>query len=180
MDALKTYDPSKRALNSHVHDWVSNKGNRLNYEYQNLGRLPETRGMQVGKYLNVRDSLLSELGREASQAEVADMSGIPLRDVALLEKELRKDLSMGEGQQEVAFYRSNKDEEILDYIYHDLGNEERVVYEYVYGKHGKPMMKKNNGRVDFAGISSRVGFSESKVRSIVNKVGNKLEKALKR
>jgi DNA-directed RNA polymerase specialized sigma subunit len=180
MDSLNTYDPSKRALQSHVYDWVHNKAKRLNYQYQNLGHLPETRAMMVGEFQNISGNLQSELGREASTAEIADAMGIGMKDVTNLRKELKKDLAMAEGTEEAAFFRSNQDEEILDYIYHDLTSDEKVVYEYMFGKHGKPILKKPNNRVDFTRIGQRVGFSESKVRSLANKIGNKLEVALKR
>lgn len=180
MNSLNTYDPNKSALNTHVYRWVEQKGKRLNYQYSNLGHIPETRQTMIGEFQNITSTLQSELGREPSAAEVADEMGIGVKDVSRLRTELKKDLAMADGTEEAAFFRSNQDEEILDYIYHELTGEEKAVYEYMFGKYGKPAMKKPNNRVDYQRIAQRVGFSESKVRALANKIGSKLEVALKR
>lgn len=180
-DALRTYKPTAgSALQTHVYNAVNRKANRLNYLYQNLGHIPEPRIMKVGLYQNIYENLKAELGREPSQAEIADKIGWGLKDVTKIQKELTKDLAMDLGTEEQGVFESSVDEEILDYVYYELNGEEQLMYDYVFGKHGKPRMVKANKKVDFEGVAKRVGFSSSKARALWARVRMKVEKALHR
>src|ERR1035437_9961556 len=50
-DALKTFDPSKGGLSTHVYGYVENRGKRLNYKYMNIGYIPEKRITKYQYYL---------------------------------------------------------------------------------------------------------------------------------
>lgn len=177
MDALKTYDPARGvALQTHVYNAVHQKAKRLNYLYQNLGQVPEPRAMQVGLFNTEKANLTHELGREPSAAELADRTGLGLKDIERLQKEIQKDLSLSSLEEEVTV-ESPREEEILSLIYYDLTNEEKTVYDYIFGKHGKPRLVKPNRKIDFEGIAGRVGFSSSKVRSVFARIRDKYEKA---
>ena len=181
LDALRTFDPKAgAALKTHVYGAVHQKAKRLNYMYQNLGHIPEHRIQAVGTYHNENQFLKEKLGREPSAAELADRLGWGVSDVASIRKELRKDLAMGEGTEDVPFFQSNRDEEILNFLYYDLTPPEKSVYEYLYGKQGHPKLIKESNRPDYDKIASRLGMSTSKVRSIVAGIQVKLEKALKK
>lgn len=180
-DALRTYNPTMgTALNTHVYNAVHQKAKRLNYLYQNLGHIPEPRSMQIGLYQNIHENLRANLGREPSAAEIADNLHWGVKDVVNIQKELQKELAMDLGTEEHGVFEASVDEEILDYIYYELGPEEQLVYSYVFGKQGKPRMVKANNKVDFEGISKKVGFSASKVRGLWTKIRLKVEKALYR
>lgn len=180
-DALRTYKPTAgTALQTHVYNSVHQKAKRLNYLYQNLGHIPEPRAMQIGLYQNIYENLKATLGREPSQAEVADKIGWGLKDVTKIQKEITKDLAMDMGTEEHGVFESSIDEEILDYVYYELNGEEQLMYDYVFGKHGKPKLVKSSGKIDFDSISGRVGFSTSKARALWTKVRLKVQKALHR
>jgi DNA-directed RNA polymerase specialized sigma subunit len=185
LDALKTYNPSSgAALQTHVFGSVQNKVKRLNYMYSNLGHIPEPRMQAVGLYQTEQASMKAELGREPSAAELADRLNWNLSEVTKMQTELRKDLAMGEGTEEQSFFESSKDEEILDYIYYDIGPQEKAVYDYIFGKHGKPrkVKVKPNGKmtIDYDGIGLAMGMSSSKVRGIFQNIRQSLTKALKK
>ena len=180
LDSLRTYDPKGgSALQSHVYGSVHNKVKRLNYEYQNMGKMSEQRAVVVGRFQNEYESLKSQLGREPSAAEMADHMSLPLKQITVLQKELRKDLSMGEGTDEVAYAEGTEEEEFLAYLYYELTPEEKVVYEYITGHYGRPKLVRGNNRIDFAGIAQRMGVSESKVRTLHNSIRAKYKKVLK-
>lgn len=180
-DALRTYKPTIGvALNTHVYNAVHQKAKRLNYIYQNLGRIPEPRAEKIGLFQNIHDNMRAELGREPSSAELADKLGWGLKDINKIQTEIRKDLAFDLGTEEKGYFESSIDEEILDYVYYDLNSEEQLIYDYVFGKNGKPKMVKANKKVDFEGIAKRVGFSSSKVRALWTKVRIKVQKALHR
>lgn len=175
-DALRTYDPSKGALQTHVYGAVHQKAKRLNYLYQDLGHKPEPRAQMVGLYQTEKEFLKAELGREPSQAEMADRMGINLGEVANIEREVRKDLALDEGTENNAYFMTDKEVEKLDFIYYDLMGEEQVVYDYILGAHGKPKLMKQNNKVDFEGIARAMGVSPSKVRNIFKRIQGKFEK----
>ena len=181
LDALRTYDPKKgTALQTHVYGAVHQKAKRLNYMYQNLGHIPEPRAQQIGLYQSEYQNLHDSLGREPSAAELADRLNWNIRDVGHIQKELRKDLAMDQGTEEAPFFESAREEELLHNLYYDLSSEEKVVYEYVFGKFGKQKMLKANNKIDFDGIASKMGVSSSKVRTLWISVRNKFVKVVKR
>lgn len=180
-DALKTYNPNAGAsLQTHVFGAVHQKAKRLNYLYQNLGHIPEPRAQAIGLYQNEYSNMRDTLGREPSAAELADRLGWNIKQVSSIQKEIQKDLAMGEGTEEYPFFESSRDEEVLEYLYFDLTNEEKVIYDYIFGKHGKPRMKKHNNKVDYDRIAQHMGVSVSKARALANSIGKKLDQALKR
>lgn len=181
LDALNTYNPKSGAtLKTHVYGSVQNKSKRLNYMYQDLGYKPEPRAMQVGRYQTEFENMRVNLGREPSVGELADRLNWNVKEVMTIQKELTKDLSLSDGVEEHAVIEGSKDEEILNYLYYELNGEEQVIYDYVFGKHGKQKLTKGDKRPDYAKIASRVGFSESKVRAIWNKVAVKYKKYLEK
>ena len=177
LDALKTFNPKGgAALATHVYNAVQNKSKRLNYEYSNLGAIPEPRAIKVGIYQNEVANLRNELNREPSTAEVADRLNMGIREITRLQKEITKDLAIGEGTEEVSFAEGSKEEEVLYHLYYDLNPEERVVYEYLTGRYGKPRLVKK-GKPDVSTISQRSGLSQMKVKSLLSRIKRKYEKA---
>jgi len=180
-DALRTFNPNAgAALQTHVYNSVHQKAKRLNYMYQNLAHMPEPRTMIVGQYQNAYEYLRASHDREPSTQEISDHMGVGISDVALIQKEIRKDLAFGEGTEEQAFFEGSRDEEILSYLYYDLSTEEQNLYEYLFGKNGKPRLVKPNGKIDFDKIALAMGMSVSKVRAILSKIRVKLKQALKK
>lgn len=181
LEALKTFSPGKgAALQTHVHTAVHQKAKRLNYLYQNLGSISEQRATQVGLYQSEYQNMRDKLNREPSAAEIADQLGWSTKMVGYMQKELRKDLALGEGTEDTPFFESSVDEEILDYVYYELSPQEQVVYDYIFGKHGRQKFRKPSGKIDFARIGSQMGVTESKARSLSLSIREKLSKALKR
>lgn len=181
LDALRTYKPGAgAALQTHIYNSVHQKAKRLNYMFQNIGHMPEPRAMKVGLYQSEYENMRADLGREPSSAELADRLNWSLKDVGTIQKELRKDLALDGGVEEHAIFEGSMDEDILDSLYYELNPEEQLVYDYLYGKHGRPRMVKANKKVDFDGIGARTGFSPSKVRAVIVRLRPKLKKALQR
>ena len=177
LEALRTYQPDKgSSLQTHIFNAVHQKAKRLNYLYQNLGKIPEPRAMQIGLFQNEHENARLELGREPSAAEMAGRMNMSVTDVGRLQKELHKDLSQS-GLEEMIVTETPKESEVLAYIYYELNGEQQVVYDYVFGKHGKTGLDKKTGKIDFDGIAKKVGFSVSKVRSVFGQIKQKYEQA---
>lgn len=179
LNALRTFKPGAGAsLQTHVYGAVHHKAKRLNYDYQNLAHMPEPRAAKVGLYQTEHSNLREELGREPSHQELATRLGWPVNDVMHLQKEVHKDLAMAEGLEEEAVSEGSVDEETLHYLRGDLMPEEQVVYDYIFGKNGRPRLVKANNKIDFDAIGRNTGYSASKARTITGRIKTKLKKAL--
>ena len=179
-DALRTFDYKHGVLlSTHVHKAVENKTKRLNYQYQNLGQTPEPRAMKVGLFQNAMMNLKDSLGREPTDSELAEELGWGVREVLLLRAEVRKELSAEGGTEEIGVVESNVDEETLEFMYYDLSPEEKLVFDCLYGKHGRVRMLKANNKIRYNDIAKAAGFSVSKARLVVGRLKAKLDKALR-
>lgn len=176
---INTFDPSKNVqLKTKVYADMQ-KVSRLNMKYQNLGRIPEARATKIGDVQNAIEHLKLVLGREPNSFEISKETGMSSNEVEILLTELRKDL-IDDGNEIVA--RNNFqnhynaiESDIAENIYFCLNQEEKDVFDYIIGRHGKPCLQRN-GKIDYTLISKNTGISEQKVISIRNKIYNKFKK----
>jgi DNA-directed RNA polymerase specialized sigma subunit len=179
--ALETYQPGKGAtLRTHVNNSVKQKAKRLNYTYQNLGFATETRSSKIGLYQTELENMKLVLGREPSAAELADRLNMNPREIEHLRKETAKDLGFAGGVEEKAVFETSRDEELLGYLYYELNPEQQMLYDYMFGKHGKQRMVKPNNTIEFDKISRVAGMSVSKLRSLHKQIQKKQEDVWKR
>lgn len=149
--AIDTYDPSKAQLNTHVFNNLQ-KLSRFVTTYQNVGYIPEPRALMIGRYINIKDNLEAELGREPTTAELADALKVSVAEIDRLQLEMRKELSMqlitqdDEGGRSGFYEYSNqptlvdpKRTQAIDIIYFDSDNTDRKILEMtgLYGNFQK-------------------------------------------
>ena len=94
LDAFKSYDPSKGAsLHTHMFNHLS-RLSRLNYENQNVVKIPEHQILQISHYNDSVSHLTDQLGRDPSHEEIADHMVIPVNHVKrIAENSGRKDFT---------------------------------------------------------------------------------------
>ena len=71
LNAFDSYDPSKAQLNTHVTNHLKHL-QRFVLNYQNVGKIPESRGLAISKFQNIQSNLTEDLGREPTAIELAD------------------------------------------------------------------------------------------------------------
>ena len=143
IDSLDAYDPvrfSNVQLSTFIISRIK-KVNRLVYKHQNIGRISEQRITQIGTFNNVKSNLTDKLGREPNASEMADELIWSVPEVKRMERETRKDLVSSMQQFEPGVIISDRDQEVLELIYYELTQDEKLVYEYLLGRNGKPMLK---------------------------------------
>lgn len=166
LEALEAYDPSYNVqLNTFIIS-RSRKLNRMIYKHQNVGRISEQRITQIGTYNNVKQFLTDKYGREPSNHQLADELSWSTAEVERMELESRKDIIGSTQVHDPGFIYSDRDNEILELLYYELTPEEQIIYDYLLGKHGKPMIKANE-------IAKRVGTNPAKISRIRNKIQQK-------
>lgn len=177
-DATRTFDANKgSSFTTHMFNTVREKGKRLNLKYQNIGYIPETRATKYQGYQNALHLLKEELGREPSDIEVADESGMPVREIERMRKEITTDyvgreylVSKGMG-----FAQSDKAMQIARDIYPSLEPKHQVVLEHMVGLNGKESLVKKSGKSDIASIAKKSGLKLSDVRSARKTIARKFK-----
>jgi hypothetical protein len=173
-EAIRSFDPSKGSLASHVYGAVENKGKRLNYKYQNIGYIPEARASKFGPIENAIAMLRADLGREPSAIEVADEASLSVKTVETFMKERRGsrllDEYSGRGD---TYFQSDKAMQLARDIQYDLIPAHRVVLEHAIGLNGKQIIAKANGQADKDAIAKATGLSLPQVNSAFKTISRK-------
>ena len=179
LKAFETYDPLKSQLNTHVTNHLKHL-QRYVLEYQNIGKIPEHRGLAIGKYQTVFDNLKEDLGREPTDMELADNLGWSTMEIGRMQSELRKDLMMntlGDEEDLTDFFDfsfnndSGVDKEALQYVYFDADYQGKKILERFFGMHGH--QQKNVSE-----IAQELGISEYYVRTKAKELAKEIKETM--
>jgi len=167
INSLDKYDPNKTQLNTYL-TWQLKPLNRYVYKHQNIGKIPESRIVHIGA-INRAETELNELyGRAPTDQEIADQTGIALRDVNLIKKENRQDLSKGFGAEDWQRSYTTYDD-TLWLLWGELDGRDREILEYLYGMNGKETLGPSE-------IAGKLGISPSRISQLKNRIADKLLK----
>jgi DNA-directed RNA polymerase sigma subunit (sigma70/sigma32) len=144
---------------------------RIMYKYQNIGRIPENRATKIGPLQGAADYLRASLGREPSDAELADELSWPIKQVTTLKRELRSDL-MSSPTLENAYtsFEDSHDERRATEVYYDLNGTEQTVFDYATGRHGKLRMTTPTNRTDWNAIAKKLHLTDNDIRRIRTRI----------
>jgi DNA-directed RNA polymerase sigma subunit (sigma70/sigma32) len=174
--AIKTYDPKAGTkLSSWIHTNVQEKGKRINAKYSNIGFIPEARYFKVLTFKNAVEQLTDDLMREPSATEIADHLGWSIKQVETMRRELRADLLEDEDIQHQTVIVPDTTQSAIEYTYHELTPQQQVVYEHMFGSHGKKPMVDKHGQIDILGISRATKIPEAQVRNIKSRITAKIK-----
>lgn len=171
--AFNTFDPDRAAsLGTHVFNNMK-KLSRIVIDNQNVARIPEHRTQKIGTFQNAKSYLEGELDREPTSSELSTQLGWSLKDVNKMESSLRKDLLYsGDVLADYSLpgvYEDEKRRDLVDFIYYELDPQEKLVYEYLTGKYGKPKTPANQ-------VAKILKMSDATVSRIRKRIEQKLEK----
>jgi len=173
--AVRTYDPSK---GTRLHSWVTEnlkkRVNRYLQTYQNPARIVETRtGHRKGMFDTATAVLNDQYGREPTTQELSEYLSWPEAEVGRAQSENRKALytSLSPTGMDPATNMPSRETEVLKLIKPELSPDERLVYEYLIGDGGKPMLRPGE-------IAAKFGWNPSKVSHIKNSIAKKAKKYL--
>jgi DNA-directed RNA polymerase sigma subunit (sigma70/sigma32) len=135
--AFHTYDPNKgAALNTHLGHELKHL-TRFVLEYQNVGKIPENRGIAISKFQNIKSNLTEEIGREPTVLELSDRLQWSTAEVERMQTELRQDLNVIQGKEEsffdTGYHVTDQTNEIVQFVYHSVSPEEQKILEYSFG-----------------------------------------------
>ena len=173
IQALRTYDPSKAALSTHVTTML-NRVDRFVKTYQNAGRIQERRSQGWGSYLSARTSLTEEHGRpptaiELSEKLTTDLNrSITPKEAARFIREDRKDLVESGLTKDAFVTLPTSSRLLLRVLPEELNPEENAVFERLFGINGQRQLKAGQ-------IASELNMHPSKVSRIRNSIETKMK-----
>ena len=171
--ALHTYDPNQNASPT-THIWNNlQKVQRLAGESLQSGHIPEHRSMKMSIFKTTRDNLIDRLGYEPSNAQMADEMGWSQAEVQRMNEEMAGEVTASNA--EFDFYGNSKqfeskDRMLADYLYHELGDRDKVIFEHTFGYGGKPVLKNNE-------IAKLLGVNEMSIHRAKKRMSDRIKEA---
>ena len=171
-NAFDTYNPARKTrLSTHVANNLKGLG-RLNYTYQNALRMPEERQRKYSLFIETKERLSERFGRAPSIRELSDELAWPESEVGRMERDVHIETSEpsgGEISMPGSFAVASKP--VIDFLYHDMSPEEKVIFESITGYMGSPQL-------GVSGLARKLGLSEPQVRRKRDKLVEKIKIAL--
>lgn len=168
LGAMRTYDPSRGRVSTHLYNHLQGL-KRVNRKQTQMVAVPERVAMERAGLDASADELRSELGREPSDAELADRSGISYRRMKRV-RSYRPAVAEGQMEDEETgspysagrASRSGAAAAWADIVYHELPPHEQKVMEWTLGLNGHPRLANHE-------IAARLGrtpgaISQAKLR----------------
>lgn len=177
LNAFDTYDPTKAQLNTHVTNHLKHL-QRYVLNYQNVGKIPEHRGLAISKFQNTNSNLNEDLGREPNATELADALSWSVPEVERMQSELRADLSIRQldDDDEGGFFdytmsQSSTLDDAIEFIYYDSSEEDKKILEYMFGIKGER-------KLPVSEIALQLNKTETYVRTRLKNIALKIKEIM--
>jgi len=148
LDAISRYDPTKSAMKTHLMSQLQGLRRYAAKEQQILS-VPEQVGLNLGHLRASENELQDKLGRDPSDVELADHTGLSLKRIAYIRKarpswsESSMVRPSDEGEDVFApavQQRGTGVRQWHELVYHDLDGRDQLIMEHTFGMHGKPVL----------------------------------------
>ena len=139
-EALDRYDPKKGIQLSTFLTSTLRKLNRLSTQYGGFVRLPEDQIYKLKKLQDAEQELRDYYGRDPTNEELADKLHWPLAEVIQLRTKNISEVNLSNLEYTPTFTNSANDSWI-HYVYHSLGDQDKLILEHLVGLNGKSPMK---------------------------------------
>lgn len=170
-DAIRKYDPSKKVqLSTHI---VHNLQRLHRLNYKNVQGLHSSEELQrnMNKYLTAKNDLIEEKGREPSKEEIAARMGSTPKLVDKLNKQLKFEVPANAMAFDPAAHKTEEEDLVMDYLYHDLNPQQKIIFEHKTGYGGKPILQNKD-------LAKRLGISPVRVTQISEQISKNFRKAV--
>lgn len=176
--AFETFDPGRGAqLRTHVGNLLR-RSQRFNARYQNVAFIPEEKAALIAPIQQARDTLYQEHGRKPTSHEIASYLSdredmLPKRVRGNMTPELVntvgkyqiRDIPGSGFESDPTPKTLSMERETIDVLRPALGSEdEKTVYDYLFGKNGKPQITSTGD------IAKRMGKSPSQISRLKGRI----------
>jgi DNA-directed RNA polymerase specialized sigma subunit len=178
VNALKTYDPKKAALNTHIMNRLQKAARPIN-TYKNFAYIPENVSKNIGAFNAFKAELSDRLGHEPDDHTIHDealkanhprLGALSLKDVKRLNQEQRAGLIQTSHDADVLVSGalSPRQVEVAHLISFQLTPEERLVHEHTLGLNGKAKLSSGD-------IAKKLKMDGPKVSKLRTSIWNKMK-----
>lgn len=164
--AANTFDPKLGIkFSTHLYNQLK-KLSRISTKYGGTVRLPENKQFKIQRLNTAEDALKAELSRDPTVSELAEHLGMNLPTVNNLLKVRKKDVNINNLAYEPIFI-DNENDDWVHFVYHDLADRDKVIFEHKIGFGGKSEMNNEELakklKVSPSTIANRVKFISNKI-----------------
>lgn len=151
VDAFNTFDPDKGNLRTHLLSQLR-RLQRVSAQEQNIISIPEQVSSDVKMVMDAETSLRDQLGRDPSDFEIADSTGLSLKRLKYIRQanvpvaegtaEARADSDASGMSQTPSSTLPGQDtsDAWRDFVYADLQPVDQAIMDYTLGLHGSPQL----------------------------------------
>jgi DNA-directed RNA polymerase specialized sigma subunit len=173
--ALETYDPAKAKLQTHLMNHLKGLHRQAQRERQILS-VPEQVALDNQHLFRSEVELRDKLGREPSDQEIADNTGLSLQRLEYIRQSPRMSMSEGTFAAQAEQLESGpmapavkQDDPTgwLEFVYNDLNEVDKAIMEYTLGLHGSP-------RLPTTEIAQRLNVSPAAISQRAQRIQQKL------
>lgn len=172
LKAMKSYDPRKNTqLRTHMLTQMQPL-RRLSAKRRFVAHIPERVQYDMSGLKEAQAELTNELGRDPTDIELADKSGMSLKRIKHMRKfsvstpESTMDLDKG-----IVTDERGPMDEWQDYVYYDLSPTDKKIYEWRTGYNGNKVLGVGE-------IAKKLNLSSGRVTQRANDIAMKLEEGL--
>lgn len=144
LDAFQSYDPSQGThINTHLYNHLS-KLSRLNYENQNVVKIPEHQILQIRNFNDTVAHLNDKFNREPTHEEIADHMVIPVAHVKRLATNVgRKDFTYDSDHEDIqqGDIESNPQTLYIQDTFSHLPKDQQQQFQDLTGYNGATILK---------------------------------------
>lgn len=165
LNAFKTFDPAKARLNTHLTNNL--KGlSRIVYTHTNPARMPEHQVLKMNSFLTVRNSLEEELGRDPTTLELSENLAWSPREVEVYQGQMRTGYSTSQPVPP-GFEKYDADRAFIDFVYNDLADQDKLVFEYTTGYGGKRVLSAQELIKKTGMTQGQISHSKRRIRRMI-------------
>jgi len=168
--AFDTYDPERgTSLSTHIHNSLQ-RLHRYRSDRSSALHIPENTRLDAGLIKKYVAEYEASRGEEPSDAMISDGIGLSLAKI-------QRARNIGEASSsqmlsdkgDLPASKGKTAEEIwADYVYHDLGEKDKKIYQWTTGYNGSPMLNKR-------AIAIKLKISPAAVSQRIGRIVNKLQ-----
>ena len=145
LDAFQSYDPKRSSLRTHLQSQLRVLPRYANREQSSIS-IPERVRQDMARLGQSSQDLTDQLGREPSDLELADHTGLSIRRIQHV-RQSRLPISGSQamsplGDDEASSFEpavkvTGRSPEWLEFLYGDADARDQLILEHLYGLHGK-------------------------------------------
>lgn len=178
LDAIRTYDPRRATLQTHLMTNLQQL-QRMAVKQQQIISVPEQVALDQYHLSQTERELQDRLGRDPSDAEVADELGLSMKRIRYI-RQYKPPVAEGQFDTEAgdedarsapAVQSAPAHEQYLEFLYTDLDPIDQTILEYSFGMNGAPKLPANV-------IARRVGLTPAAVSLRAAKIQTRLDELM--